>query len=1417
MQKKAIPWAIIGNWLVAIAMMLLIPLHAVASPKDSTKDSSKSHRAAALNGFRSKIARLQMPFIANEGQISAKQVKYYAKTFAGTLYVTEQGELVYALPHRSADKKNSAGWGLKEYLVGDVNIALQALDRSKTKFNYYIGNDPAKWKTNIATYNELSLGEVYAGIDLRLRAYGSNVEKIFTLSPGKTPEVIKLKMEGAIALEVNAAGELVAQTGLGPVTFSKPIAYQEIDGKRKSVEVAYRIKQNTYGFSVGNYDARIPLIIDPLIHSTYLGGSSSDQANDVAVDSSTGDVFVVGTTLSGTGFPGISSSPGSDNNVFVAKLDSALGALSVSTLLGGNDDSEGNGIALNTNGSNVYVTGATLATNFATGGWDVDRDVASSNYDVFVALLDSSLNLTRSTYLDGTVGSPTSTGTTSDDKGHSITYDTNLEVVFVCGETKSTDFPGVTTGTGGAFDQSHPGSGDIEGFAAKLSNDLSSAPTSTFLGGTSTDIARDLAVSGSFVYITGYTNSTDFPTDGSPLQSSSGGNDDIFVTKLTTADLSDTNAASTYLGGGENDHGYGIAVDTSGNAYVTGYSESTTDYPTAGSPYQSTHGNSGGSGPDVIVSKLNSGLSSLSATTFLGGSSSEYGQDIVLDSSGNPHIIGYSYGTGYPTTTGAHDTSYNGTTDADWILSKLNSNLSALTYSTYLGGSHSSGDYGRGIALDSSGNMFGAGYTYSTDMPIQSYQASNAGSNDAFVASFSITSPTVSSTSPSSGATNVAVNSTVTATFSTTMDGTTITTSTFTVTDASGPSVSGSVSYSGSTATFTPSADLSNDTTYSATITTGAQDTNGVALASDHTWSFTTVAATPTVSSTSPSDGATNVAVNSDITASFSTTMDSTTITTSTFTVEDSTGTAVSGSVTYNPTATFNPTQDLATNTTYTATITTGAKSAGDIALASDYSWSFTTSSAPNTPSGTSPADLTQMTGTSVTLEGSTFDDPDAGDTHSESQLRVRMAGQPYGKSSYPDSFTQTLTSGSLTAFTVSGLVDGMKYYWQIRYKDLGGTYSAWSAEIGFIVGTSIPDNSVVIGAGSSAYDFQMVSFSQFPDDPSVTSILGLSTPLDTTNYRIGTYDPLSGSYVEYDSGLEIEPGRGYWFLCRNGLSITVNGIPCTTTQAAEVELKYNSATGDGWNMIGSPNSADYTWSEVQIVVYDTSGNIVYGPASIGSLASGNPYINVLLYRYLNDGLYYSDTTRVEEYKGFWVEVKQGNVYLRFTSGAQVARGASGLKVMLAGLFDRAHRWSRKWILATPVAMANGGGPPAPPGDFYSPRTAAAGGGGCFIATAAYGSPLMPHVQILRAFRDRFLGQTRLGNFLVKAYYRYSPPMAHYVTQHKNVKQMVRLGLLPVVAMAWMGLKLGPAAFIVLVSILMLTVAGFLFRRTRRG
>jgi len=225
------------------------------------------------------------------------------------------------------------------------------------------------------------------------------------------------------------------------------------------------------------------------------------------------------------------------------------------------------------------------------------------------------------------------------------------------------------------------------------------------------------------------------------------------------------------------------------------------------------------------------------------------------------------------------------------------------------------------------------------------------------------TSPTVSSTSPANSATDVAVNTAISATFSEAMDPLTITTATFFVNDGT-TNITGTVDYSSTTATFRPSSDLDYDTGYTATITTGAEDLAGNALEGDYTWSFATGPApdttAPTVSSTSPANGTTNVAVNTAISATFSEAMDSLTITAATFFVNDGTG-HIAGTVAYSgTTAMFTPTATLDYNADYTVTITTGAEDLAGNGLESNYTWSFTTGSAPDTTaptvSSTSPA-----------------------------------------------------------------------------------------------------------------------------------------------------------------------------------------------------------------------------------------------------------------------------------------------------------------------------------------------------------------------------------------------------------------------------------------------------------------------------
>jgi len=213
--------------------------------------------------------------------------------------------------------------------------------------------------------------------------------------------------------------------------------------------------------------------------------------------------------------------------------------------------------------------------------------------------------------------------------------------------------------------------------------------------------------------------------------------------------------------------------------------------------------------------------------------------------------------------------------------------------------------------------------------------------------------PTVISTDPLDNATGVPLNKTVTATFSEPMDPATITDVTFTLADGTTP-ITGIVTYSGSTASFNPSADLLPGKTYTATITTGAKNPSGTPIAANHVWTFTTVATVPTVISTDPLDNATGVPLNKTVTATFSEPMDPATITDVTFTLADGT-TPITGIVTYSgSTASFNPSADLLSGKTYTATITTGAKNPSGIAIATDHVWTFSTGA----PAGPAFVDL---------------------------------------------------------------------------------------------------------------------------------------------------------------------------------------------------------------------------------------------------------------------------------------------------------------------------------------------------------------------------------------------------------------------------------------------------------------------------
>ncbi|MEP9411763.1 MAG: SBBP repeat-containing protein [Candidatus Brocadia sp.] len=699
------------------------------------------------------VQKLQMPFIANNGQVD-ERVLFYAQIFGGTVFVNKDGDIVYSLQegrHESEGTKDreerqaqdhlmqdARGIVLKEQLVGGKIDEIKGGAKSVATVSYFTGNDPSKWRSNIPTYGIVDMGEVYEGVDLRLKAYGNNVEKIFTVKPDANHETIRIRLEGAQELMVNTAGELIAETEFGTVKFTKPLAYQEIEGKRVEVECKYTIadrgmrntKRKTnpkskirnpkleYGFKVAGYNRTKDLIIDPLLASTYLGGPYEDRGRSIAVDAD-GNVFVAGETLSSE-FP---STPGAyrtsrkgNTDVFVSKFNSELTSLLASTFLGGALNHERACSISIDSGGNVYVAGSTYSTDFPTtrGAYDA---AGNGRWDVFVSKFNNGLtNLMASTFLGGN----------SDEYGYSIAIDTDGNV-YVAGETLSSDFPA----TPGAYDTSYNG-GYYDAFVSKFNSGLTSLLASTFLGGGSGDYCRAVAVDGAGnIFVTGNTWSKDFPVTPDAYNTSyNGGNDDVFVSKLSNR-LTNL-LASTFLGGYSNDYGKAIAIDTGGNVYVAGETVSP-NFPTTDSAYATVFKRGS---KDIFVSKFNNQLASLSASTLLGGNAHDYGRAIIIDAGGNVYVAGSTSSTDFPTTSGAYDTTPNG--DSDVFVSKFNSELTNLLMSTFQGGSRS--DYCNAIAVSAVGYVYVTGETLSSDFPttLGTYDTFYHRCEDVFVSKFSV-------------------------------------------------------------------------------------------------------------------------------------------------------------------------------------------------------------------------------------------------------------------------------------------------------------------------------------------------------------------------------------------------------------------------------------------------------------------------------------------------------------------------------------------------------------------------------------------------------------------------------------------------------------------------------------------------------
>ncbi|TLY20499.1 MAG: hypothetical protein E6K68_07800, partial [Nitrospirae bacterium] len=696
---------------------------------------------ASETRMQEKYGTLPLSFEANRGQTDPR-VKFLSRGPHHMLFLTsDEAVMVFMTQEPSAQgepgmvkpekRERATQTALRMQFAGaNLQARVQGQEELPGKANYFTGNDPTKWRTNVPTYAKVRYDNLYPGIDLIYYGNQRQLEHDFVVRPDADPSSIALSIQGADTVEVDAQGDLVLHTAAGPIRLRKPVFYQEVNGIRKEIPGGYVIKDShQVGFQVAAYDASRPLIIDPVLsYSTYLGGIGRDSGFGIAVDA-LGNAYVSGVTAS-TNFP---TTPGAFQTTFgsffVTKLDPTGSAFVYSTYLGGMSLDEFSGLAVDAAG-NAYVTGNTDSSNFPTtlGAF---QTAIGGFVDAFVTKLNPSGSaLVYSTFLGGS----------GFDEGLGIAVDAAGNA-YVTGLTLSTDFPT----TAEAFQPASVGSDDV--FVTKLNPTGSALVYSTYLGGGGTDDVSGIAVDASGnAYLTGVTDSADFPTTLGALQTLFGGDADAFVTKLDPTGA--TLVYSTFLGGSGFDDGLGIAVDASGNAYLTGVSDST-DFPTTLGAFQTA---SGGGGGDTFVTKLNPAGTALVYSTYLGGSSNlDEGFGIAVDAAGNAHVMGLTFSTDFPTTAEAFQSNSGGFIDA--FVTKLDPTGSALLYSTYLGGSGS--DQGRGIALDAAGNVYVTGFTDSTDFPISAgaLQTFFGGGADAFVVKFATSVTRATTTDLASSAT----------------------------------------------------------------------------------------------------------------------------------------------------------------------------------------------------------------------------------------------------------------------------------------------------------------------------------------------------------------------------------------------------------------------------------------------------------------------------------------------------------------------------------------------------------------------------------------------------------------------------------------------------------------------------------------
>jgi hypothetical protein len=656
--------------------------------------------------------KLPLSFVKNNGQ--EDQRAHYTTNYKGRRFfffsdriTTVELEPIEEQVPEPDQPRNGVALELS-FANANTNLISEGVFQLEGYHHYFKGNDSSKWQNGVPHYKELRYNAVWEGVDLEISASDDGLKMNWLLDRPEHVSSLRLHWEGAENLEIDASGNLLVHHALGTLTDLAPIAYQEIEGVVIPVNCTYQLYNNfDIGFELtGDYSSDIPLVIDPILqYSTYLGGSDVQYGQKIAVDDQ-GHAYVVG-YVNSTGFP---VTPGAfqttfsgNEDAYVTKFSPNGGSLVYSTYLGGSGTDRGFGISLDDEYC-AYVTGQTNSINFpiTPGAFQTTRGymfvtkiaadggsliyssfLGNSNIDIgYDIAVDSQgsayvTGRTTSTVLPSTPGAfqttlpnTNSSGfiTKVSPNGASLIYSTYLGGNFsesslgialdtqghayVTGTTESTNFPV----TPGAFQTTFV---EDAVFVTKLAMDGSSLVYSTFLSGSNFDYGYSIALDTlGHAYVTGGTNSSDFPVTPGAFQTTKGPtNGQPFVSKLSPS--GDSLIGSTFIGGSTGSSVRDINTDLQGHAYITGFT-SASDFPITPNVIPSAL-----RGPeDAFISILSTDLTNLIVSYYLGGSNGADGRGIEVGPDGAVYTVGITSSTDFPVTPGAYQTTLIGRDDA---------------------------------------------------------------------------------------------------------------------------------------------------------------------------------------------------------------------------------------------------------------------------------------------------------------------------------------------------------------------------------------------------------------------------------------------------------------------------------------------------------------------------------------------------------------------------------------------------------------------------------------------------------------------------------------------------------------------------------------------------------------------------------